>query len=73
MGLYLAMCGAGLLFVDEVTLTERISSRTSPVLDVLTSWTETGRRRVNPPEWLPFSCLGLGGITMLYAIALPRR
>ena len=72
MGLYLALCGAGLFFVDEVTLTERLSRQQSGLLDFATTWTDTGQRRMDPPDWLPFSCIGLGGVTMLYAIALPR-
>ena len=72
MGLYLSLCGAGLFFVDDVTLTQRASSVNSKVLDLVTTRLESGRRKFDPPEWACFTCVGVGGVTMLYAIALPR-
>lgn len=73
MGLYLSLCGAGLFVVDEVTLTERISQNPSPLIQWTTTPTERGLRRLNPPEWMCFTCFGVGGVTMLYALALPRK
>ena len=73
IGLYLSLCGAGLFVVDEVTLTERFSNSPSLVLHLLTDLSENGLRTFHPPEWMPFTCVGVGGVTMLYAIALPRK
>lgn len=73
MGLYLSLCGASLFVVDEVTLTRDVSEADSVLLKVLTSPSASGLRIFNPPEWMSFTCVGVGGVTMLYAMALPRR
>jgi len=72
-GLYLVLLGGGLFFVDELTLNQKISSRAAPLLNVLAQPDSSGRHHLHPPEWAPFSLLGLGVITMLYAIALPKQ
>ncbi len=73
MGLYLSLCGAGLFVVDEVTLTEKFSKTESPALTMVTTLSSSGMRIFNPPEWMCFTCVGVGGVTMLYAIALPKK
>lgn len=73
MGLYLSLCGAGLFVVDEVKLTERFSQTDSPMVKMATSLSEGGIRIFNPPDWMSFTCVGVGGVTMLYAIALPKK
>ena len=73
IGLYISLCGMGLFVVDEVTLTERMSASPSLLLTLVTDVTTSGLRTFHPPEWMPFTCVGVGGVTMLYAIALPRR
>lgn len=72
-GLYLALCGTGLLIVDDVQLTARVSESGSPLIARLTRKDDAGRRHFTPPNWLPFTCIGVGGVTMLYAVALPRQ
>ncbi|WP_437205831.1 hypothetical protein [Planctomicrobium sp. SH664] len=70
-GLYLVLCGSGLFFVDEITLTEPVSTKAPRLMSLISHANAGGQRAMNPPEWLPFLCIGLGGVTMLYAIALP--
>jgi len=72
-GLYLALCGAGLLFVDDLQLSARAAAGENPVLVAVTQVDSEGHHHLHPPEWMPFLLLGLGLITMLYAVALPRR
>jgi len=72
-GLYLALLGGGLFFVDELTLNPKISARAASVLNLIAQSDSTGRHHVHPPEWAPFSLMGLGVITMLYAVALPKN
>ena len=72
-GLYLALCGTGLLVVDDVRLTDQVSDLNTPVLKAITHADEDGRQHFHPPEWMPFTFIGVGGVTMLYAVALPRR
>jgi len=73
VGLYLALCGAGLLVVDEVRLTKRVSQMDSQVADYVTTMHSDGQRRFHPPEWMPFTFIGVGGVTMMYAVALPKN
>ncbi|MCA8997244.1 MAG: hypothetical protein KDA80_09660 [Planctomycetaceae bacterium] len=73
LGLYLVLSGAGLFLVDEVTLTSRATEAAPPFLrEFATSPSETPLR-LNPPEWLPLTCIGLGGVTLMYAVALPTK
>lgn len=73
MGLYLSLCGAGLFVVDEVTLTKKFSQTDSAVVQLLTTLSSSGARVFDPPEWMSFTFVGVGGVTMLYAIALPKK
>ncbi|SFH94153.1 hypothetical protein [Planctomicrobium piriforme] len=72
VGLYLVLCGAGLLFVDDLQLSQRVSGAENVVLQAVTQADQAGRRHLRPPEWLPFTFMGVGGVTMMYAVALPR-
>lgn len=73
VGVVLA-CGGSILFaVDSVTLTAAVSRSRNTVLTSVSSPSGDGRRIVDPPEWLPFTLVGIGGVTILYAIALPRQ
>ncbi len=72
MGLYAVLCGAGLFFVEDIRLNEKAAQLESPVFQMVTSTNSNGNRVFNPPDWMPFTCIGVGGVTMLYAIALPR-
>lgn len=71
-GLFLALSGAGTFYVAQVTLTEQASRNESPMLDWIAQKGIDGRRQFNRPEWMPFTFIGVGGVTMLYALALPR-
>lgn len=73
LGLYFVLTGAGFFFVDELTLTHQASEVDSPVLDFITSRADNGQRKLDAPEWLPFTCIGLGAVTMMYAVALPKQ
>ncbi|HWL09701.1 MAG TPA: hypothetical protein VNQ76_14920 [Planctomicrobium sp.] len=71
-GLYVVLCGVGLLFVDHIQLSQRVTNGAPYLVRSITSEDEAGQRQFHPPEWMPFTLMGLGGVTMLYAVALPR-
>lgn len=73
LGLYLVLSGIVLLFVDEVTLTSRASVSAPSLLRLFSTSPAQNPLRINPPEWMPLTCIGLGGITLMYAVALPTR
>lgn len=72
-GVYLVLSGAGLLLIDEVAVSRNISSRAAPVLRLVGDADAVGRYHLQPPDWVPFTCMGVGIVTMLYAVALPKN
>lgn len=73
LGLTLALWGAALLGIEEVTLSDRAAVHTPLLVELVSTTGSAGRPVVHPPEWFCFTCLGVGGVTLLYAVALPRR
>jgi len=72
-GVYLVLLGAGLLLIDEVALSQKVSHRAAPVLRLVGDADAAGRYHLQPPDWVPFTSMGIGIVTMLYAIALPKN
>jgi hypothetical protein len=70
-GVYVACVGAILFFVQAVTLAPTSASG-STLLRWMTTDAAGQGRVINPPEWLPYMLVGMGGVTVLYAIALPK-
>lgn len=73
VGLYMVLCGVGFLFVDDVKLKEQASTAAPRIFRAVSRVDPEGRRHVTPPEWFPYTCIGVGTVTMLYAVALPRE
>lgn len=73
LGLYLVLTGIVLLFVDEVTLTAKGATLAPPLLRQFSTSPGQIPMRINPPEWMPLTLIGLGGVTLMYAVALPTR
>lgn len=75
-GLFVSLCGASFLMVDKMVLTVDASKpdeRPSEFRGLFMEETDSDRKVFNPPEWAAFSLMSIGTVTMLYAIALPRR
>ena len=70
-GVYVACVGAILFFVETVTL-HACTESGSTIVRWLTTDSAGHGRIINPPDWLPYMLVGMGGVTVLYAIALPR-
>jgi hypothetical protein len=71
-GVYIALVGTLLFIVDSVTLRAYRGVDSSPLLTFLTVDSLGKARSFNPPEWLPYTLVGIGGVTILYAIAIPK-
>lgn len=71
MGMFAALCGGVLFQVDRVVLTS--SAAETPVAASLTRTRPGGRREIDPPAWLPYTLASTGVLTMLYALALPKK
>ena len=73
-GLFVAMWGASLLAIDKVVLTTKTSpQRQTGFRGLFTSVNAQRQRVIDPPDWAAFSLMSVGSVTMLYAIALPKK
>jgi len=72
LGLFLILSGGLCFFVDFITLNSRVSHNASLVLQLLGTPDSTGRYQLDPPDWVPYTCIGIGMVTILYSIALPK-
>lgn len=72
IGTFLTLTGLLLFHVDRVVLTHG-SAAESTLLAVVSSAHPTGSREIDPPSWLPYTLVSTGILTMLYAVALPRK
>ncbi|MCC7086583.1 MAG: hypothetical protein IT427_16415 [Pirellulales bacterium] len=57
IGLFLLVVGAECLLIDQATISNA----------------ESGVVTVVPPEWVPWSLMSAGAITMLYSFTLPKK
>ena len=68
VGAFIALTGGGLFAVDSVFLSDaalQVLSDKAPLL--------SASREINPPAWMPYTFGSCGVLTMLYALALPRK
>ncbi len=62
--------------VDEMVLTtknEPQPQRTEEFRGLFMSKNSEDKQVFNPPEWVAFTLMSVGSVTMLYSIALPKR
>ncbi len=69
VGINLTLWGAGLFYVEAVTL--KPDTPQNPVLSMI-SYSTGGVRTIQLAPWLPYTLIGVGIVTILYSIALPR-
>lgn len=87
-GCFVTLCGAALLFVDRVVLTDYASRRVRETVCEAAKkepakWRliyavdgETAPEAgevIDPPDWGGFCLLSVGGVTLLYSLCLPGR
>ena len=78
-GLFLAMCGGSFLLVDKMVLSikdepkEEVAQDDKEFRGLFMGESLDEQKVFDPPEWLAFGLMSVGTVTMLYAIALPRR
>jgi hypothetical protein len=69
LGINLTLWGAGLFYVEAVKLKPDMPQ--NPLVSLLTD-TAGNDRTIHLAPWLPYTLIGVGVITILYSIALPR-
>lgn len=74
LGMFVGLWGVVFLWVDKLVLFENPpeASGLRGMLVMETVDQET-RPVVDPADWAAFSLMSIGSVTMLYAVALPRR
>ena len=75
-GLFVFLWGVMFLFVDKLVLkTPTPSEENAEVAfrGMFTSTNDEQQKIVDPPDWAGFSLMSIGSVTMLYAVALPKR
>ena len=76
IGMFIALWGASLFFVDKIVLkvADDAGARPPGFRGMLANQAQQKQQRViAPPDWVSFSLLSVGAVTMLYAVALPRK
>lgn len=74
VGLFVALCGGSLLFIDKIVLDPtQAPVRPSGFRGLFASMATPDQKTIDPPDWAAFSLISIGAITMLYAVALPRK
>ncbi|MEQ8854256.1 hypothetical protein [Gimesia sp.] len=81
-GLFVLLTGTSFLFVDKMVLSHQVTveEEPEPVREPefrgflgMTSLNEDQQEELNPPDWAAFSLMSIGAVTMLYAVALPKK
>ena len=73
-GLFVALWGVTFLMVDKLVLNVKDdASQKSNFRGLFTSSSPERNRVFDPPDWAAFSLMSVGTVTMLYAVALPKK
>ncbi len=74
LGLFLAACGASFLVVDKFVLNFKGQPASEEGIRALFVSITPDRQKVfDPPQWLAFSLMSVGSVTVLYSLALPKK
>ncbi len=73
-GLFVTLWGVSLLFVDQIVLNATEEGEPENAISAMISTvTPENQKYVDPPDWASFSLMSVGAVTMLYAVALPKK
>ncbi|MDZ4683885.1 MAG: hypothetical protein SH850_02275 [Planctomycetaceae bacterium] len=75
-GLFIAMWGASLLVIDKVVLFNAPADREEQGIRAMLAKeqiADEARPVIDPADWAAFTLMSIGSVTMLYAVALPKR
>jgi hypothetical protein len=72
LGAFVGLWGMSLFAVDGVLLSLSDETLRSRLLQTFISFGADGQPVINPPDWIGYTFVGMGGLTMLYSVALPK-
>lgn len=70
-GLVGTLIGGGLFYVDSIQLKIRAEDKIPHWVNLFCSSGSNGSLMIDPAEWLPYTLVGMGALTVLYSLALP--
>ena len=74
IGLFIALWGGGFLVIDKLVLSTDSGPTAQGGFRGLFGGVAPARQKViDPPDWAAFSLMSVGTVTMLYAVALPKK
>jgi len=78
IGMFITLWGVSLLFIDKVVLNIPEDGARNPNFRGMYQGNnpqqpQQRQRVIDPPQWAAFSLLSVGAVTMLYAVALPKK
>ena len=73
-GLFATLWGVSLLFIDQLVLNATEEGEPESAISAMVSTvTPQNQKYIDPPDWAAFSMMSVGAVTMLYAVALPKK
>lgn len=73
LGMFVMLMGASFLFVDKFVLNLTEENSRDMAFRGLFTLNSSRQRVLDPPEWVAFSLMSIGSVTMLYSVALPKK
>lgn len=77
IGLFITLWGASFLVVDKFVVNVKDETARTPAFRGMFAGNanvpQARQRVIDPPDWVAFSMLSVGAVTMLYAVALPKK
>lgn len=73
IGLFIALWGGSFLVVDKLVLSSDENPAQAGFRGLFGGNPQARKKVVDPPDWAAFSLMSVGTVTMLYAVALPKK
>jgi hypothetical protein len=74
IGVFVLLWGISFLMIDKIVWTFKDETQQEPGFrGMFTSVNEERQKVFDPPDWMAFSLLSAGAVTVLYSVALPKK
>ena len=74
IGLFIALWGGAFLIIDKLVLASDEAPVQAGFRGLFGGTAAAAKKKVlDPPDWAAFSLMSVGTVTMLYAVALPKK
>ncbi len=73
LGLFVALWGGAFLVIDKMVLNTDADPQAQGFRGLFGGANQAKKKVIDPPDWAAFSLMSLGTVTMLYAVALPKK